>query len=169
MKAQLAFLLLTASSSILFLVSSAHAFQSLEPVAIISAVWVVLLAGIIGITVGRIVRRVPMARSARHWFRAFIIFVIHSLVIAAWYGWASSRESQSSPGGWVATMLLHYTIEVPSSGTCWLVEFLWRRHTGHGFRAEWLYPIYVVVGGAFYAFLPSLFRATAKLNATTVA
>src|SRR5688572_27623773 len=136
-RSHLAFLLLTASSSIAFLVISAHAFQSLQPVAIISAVWVVLLAGITGTAVVRMIRPVPTAQPGINWSRAFIIFVVHSLVIAAWYGWALSRESQNSSGGWVLTMLLHYTIEVPSSGACWLAECIWRHYTGHGFRADW--------------------------------
>ena len=169
MKYHLAFLVLTAASAIPLLLISADAFRSLDPVAIISSAWVVLLAAVIGIAGVRIVQSGRTPPPSIPWLRAFIIFGIHSLVVAIWLGWALQRESQGSPGGWVATMLLHYTIEVPSSGACWIAERLWRHASGHGFRTEWLYLVYFVIGGAFYALLPSLFRTTTKPNATNVA
>jgi hypothetical protein len=65
-------------------------------------------------------------------------------------------------------MLLHYTIEVPSTGVCLLVERVWRHTSGHGPQVSWFYLVYFIVGGAFYSSLAAFLRRSPKQNATNV-
>jgi len=154
------FLFLLSASSNVCLIAFGGAFRSVEPFALLSAAWVIVLSFVAYRSIDRI--RSPLfAASLRS---PLIIFALHSVLVAAWLTFALHQQSKEPLGGWAASLILHHVFEAPTTAACSLAEAAFQAVFQRGFPSVWAYAVYFSVGGVFYASIPLLFPSRTQIR-----